>query len=173
VRGEDRSQLEAIEHRGQIGQRFLVTRHPLDRAAQRSAAGSPGLFQLAGAVQLLGDVRQRKERRERPGQHSRRRAVQPMQQVSELTFGLTDGNPGQLPYPSHEVEHVLTVRGDQRLPQQVAEQPDIGAQRGVALLGDHTGVCGDGVAGTGSSCSVSRVDRTGHGAILGSDRQCR
>ena len=60
---------------------------PLDEAVQRTPVAQAAGGQLPRAVQLLGDVRQLEERRERARQHHGRRHVEPGQQLGQLVGG--------------------------------------------------------------------------------------
>ena len=136
MRGEDRPHIETGRHLAQCRAPLVVSLDVVEQGAQPAAADPAARSVLADPVGLLGDVRQVEEGGEGAHQVGGVGDVQPLQQGGELG-ACAASRPrvarllAQRAHPLHQVQELRPVLADQGLPQQVAQQPDVGAQRGV------------------------------------------
>ena len=134
--GEDRPHVEARRHLAQCGAAVVVSLDVVEQGAQPAAADPAPRSVLADPVGLLGDVRQVEEGGEGAHQVGGVGDVEALQERGQLgaraaSRGRVARLLAQRPHPLDQLQELRPVLADQGLPQQVAEQPDVGPQHRV------------------------------------------
>ncbi len=141
VRGEHGAHRHPAHGGGHVGSGQSGGTHPLGRAGQRASVGGPRSCHAAGAVNLLGHVRELEVRRERAGQPDGGREVGPRQ----VGGGLVRLVAHPEPHPLDQGEQIRAVGLEpaQTSAQQAPQPSDVGAQDGVVVGAEGVGHGGE------------------------------
>ena len=137
VGGEHRPHVEAGGHFAHGRAPWRVDLDVVEQGAQPAAGDAAARSVLVHPMGLLGDVRQMKEGGEGAHQIGGVGDVEPGQQRVQLGTGAVIGAGiagllAQRAHPLDQLQHVPAVLPHQGLPEQLAEQPDVGPHRRVS-----------------------------------------
>ena len=165
VRGEHRPQLEQLQGLLHLGPRLAgeLLGQPLHEVAQRAVIRRPQRTQLAGAVQLLGGVRELEVLGERAAQRDGGTRVQPRQRVRDLRAAALRRLPRQPADLLDQLQQLRAAVVGEGPAEHGGQTADVGAQRLVLGFGDDAGGGGDGIGGLGTQEGRLGHDRSPSG----------